>query len=135
MAERHDFDRVRQGNLYQPRTHYQPPERDEATMRRSIANAAPGNVGFAYSAPEGGAGPEAPVTRLGLAWRIAASIVLAAIGINALVQIVRMMTQTEPAWVAALGMAIVAMLALAYPVVNVVRVVRAVRRRRQRPAA
>lgn len=111
------------------------PERDEATLRRSIANASPGNIGFAYTAPEGGAEPEAPVTRLGLVWRIAASLVLAAVGINAVVQIVRILVQPDAAWVAALGMAVVALLTLAYPVVNVVRWVRAVRRRPQRPAA
>lgn len=111
------------------------PERDEATLRRSIANAGPGNIGFAYTAPEGGAEPEAPATPLGLVWRVAASVVLAAVGINAVVQIVRILVEPEPAWVAVLGMGVVALLTLAYPVVNLVRLVRAVRRRRQRPAA
>lgn len=101
----------------------------------SIANAAPGNVGFAYAPPDHGADPDPPVTRLGLVWRLVASLVLAAVAVNAVVQIVRIMVQPEPAWVAALGMAVVAMLTLAYPVVNLVRWARAVRRRRQRPAA
>ncbi|WFR67819.1 hypothetical protein P9139_05260 [Curtobacterium flaccumfaciens] len=101
----------------------------------SIANAAPGTVGFAYTPPDHGADPDQPATRLGLVWRIVASIVLAAVGINAVVQVVRLLVQPDPAWVAALGMAVVALLALAYPAVNLVRWVRAARRRRQRPAA
>jgi hypothetical protein len=94
-------------------------------------------MGIPYDAPERGAGASGAeaVTRLGLAWRIVASLVLAAVGINAVVQIVRIAVQPDPAWVAALGMAVVAMLALAYPIVNVVRWVRAARRPRQRPAA
>ncbi len=106
-------------------------ESDEATMRRSIANASPFNFGFAYSAPETGADPERPVTRLGLVWRIVASTGLAAVGINAVVVIIRLLARTEPGWVGALGMAVIAMLALAYPAVNVARLVRSVRRRRQ----
>lgn len=104
-------------------------------MRRSIANASPGNMGFAYTAPEHGADPASPVTRLGLVWRVLASIVLAAIGINAVVQIVLLTARPEPAWVPALGMAVVALLTLAYPAVNLVRWVRAIRQRGQRPAA
>lgn len=94
-------------------------------------------MGIPYDAPERGAGASdaGPLTPLGLAWRIVASLVLAALGINAVVQIVRIAVQPDPAWVAALGMAVVALLALAYPVVNLVRLVRAARRRRQRPAA
>ncbi len=115
---------------------YRPPRLDdEATTRMSIANAAPGSVGFAYTPPDHGADAEAPMTRLGLVWRIFASVVLAAVGVNAVVQIVRITVQSDPAWVAALGMAVVALLTLAYPVVNLVRWVRVVRRRRQRPAA
>ena len=108
---------------------------DEATTRMSIANAAPGTVGFAYTPPDHAAGADAPTTPLGLVWRIVASLVLAAVGINAVAVIVRTMIQPEPAWVAALGMAVVAMLALAYPVVNVLRLVRTARLRRQRPTA
>jgi len=103
-------------------------------MRRSIANAGPANFGFAYSAPEPGADLEVPVTRLGLVWRIVASLVLAAVGINAVVVLVRLLAQSEPAWIGALGMAVVAMLTLAYPVVNVRRLVRSVRARRRRGA-
>lgn len=105
-------------------------ERDEATMRMSMANASPGNIGFAYSAPEHGAGPDAPVTLRGLVWRIVASAVLAVFGVNAVVQIVRMLAQAEPVWVGALGMTVVAVLTLAYPFVNLVRWVRLVYRHR-----
>jgi hypothetical protein len=92
-------------------------------------------MGIPYDAPERGAGASetGPVTPLGLVWRIVASLVLAAVGINAVVQIVRIMVQPDAAWVGALGMAVIAIIALAYPVVNLVRWVRA--SRRQRPAA
>lgn len=106
-------------------------ESDESTMRRSIQNANPNVIGFAYSAPEHGPDPEPPVTRLGLAWRITASLVLAAIGVNAIVQIIRLLAATDPNWVGALGMTVVAMLTLAYPAVNIARWLRT--RRRQRP--
>lgn len=87
----------------------------------SIANASPGNIGFAYSAPDHGAEPDAPVTRLGLLLRIVASAVLAVIGVNAVVQIVRMLAQAEPVWVGALEMTVVVVLTLDYPFVNLVR--------------
>ncbi|MBT2502470.1 hypothetical protein [Curtobacterium sp. ISL-83] len=94
-------------------------------------------MGIPYDAPERGAGASdlVPVTGPGLAWRVIASLVLGAVGVNGLVQIARMLAQPDPAWVGALGMAVIAMIALAYPVVNLVRLGRAVRRRRQRPAA
>ncbi|WP_144715401.1 hypothetical protein [Curtobacterium pusillum] len=93
-----------------------------------------GNAGFTmgipYEAPERGAGASdaAAVTRLGLAWRIVASLVLAAVGINAVVRIVLILAQPDGAYAGALGMAVIAIIALAYPVVNVVRWVRASRR-------
>lgn len=87
-------------------------------------------MGIPYDAPERGTGGGVaePVTRVGLVWRIVASLVLAAVGINAVVRIVLVMVEPDPAWVAALGMAVIAVIALAYPIVNVVRLVRHRRR-------
>ncbi|SDQ22221.1 hypothetical protein SAMN02800687_0919 [Curtobacterium sp. UNCCL20] len=110
----------------------------EAVARPRNAGGADSAVtmGIPYDAPERGAGASdaGSLTTLGLVWRIVASLVLAALGVNAVVQIVRIMVQPEPLWVAALGMAVLAIVTLAYPIVNVVRWVRATRRR-QRPAA
>ena len=103
----------------------------EAVARPTTADSEGGAVtmGIPYDAPAHGAGASdaGPVTPLGLTWRIVASIVLAAVGINAVVRIVVIMVQPDALWVAALGMAVIAIVALAYPVVNVVRWVRASR--------
>lgn len=106
------------------------PDYSEAVGAPRFANGSQQVMGIPYDPPEAGAGAAdtVAVTRLGLLWRIVASIVLAAVGINAVVVIVRIMIQPGPAWVAALGMAVIAVIALAYPIVNVVRWVRAVRR-------
>lgn len=87
-------------------------------------------VGIPYVAPSRGSGVSeaTPLSRAGLAWRIIASIVLAAVGVNAVVTMVLLFGQPDAAWVGALGMAAVAMLTLAYPVVNLVRWIRAVHR-------
>lgn len=94
-------------------------------------------AGIPYDAPERGVagGPAGPVSRGALAWRVAASVVLAAVGVNALVVIVRILAGPADVWAGAIGMAVVAVLAFAYPVVNLVRWVRAVRSRRHRPIA
>ena len=88
-------------------------------------------VGIPYAAPERGlvSGVSEPVSRSGLVWRIVASIVLAAIGINALVVVGRILAGPADVWAGAIGMAVIALLALAYPVVNLVRWVRAARPR------
>ncbi|GAA3341147.1 hypothetical protein GCM10017714_23880 [Curtobacterium pusillum] len=141
MQDPQDFQLGRQTaqDLYRPKLPYRAPEHSEAVARPRTADGDGGQItmGIPYDAPGFGAGASdgEPVTRLGLVWRAVASLVLAAVGVNAVVQIVRMLAQDAPAWVGALGMAVVAMLALAYPVVNLVRLVRAARRRRQRPAA
>lgn len=87
-------------------------------------------MGIPYEAPTRGAGVSeaTPLSRGGLAWRIVASIVLAGVGVNAVVTMVLLFGQPDSAWVGALGMAAVAMLMLAYPVVNIVRWIRAGRR-------
>ncbi|WP_439689892.1 hypothetical protein ACRQ4C_02035 [Curtobacterium sp. SP.BCp] len=87
-------------------------------------------MGIPYDAPGRGlvSGDVEPVSRSGLAWRVVASLVLAAIGINALVVVVRILAGPADVWAGAIGMALVAALALAYPVVNVVRWVRVSRR-------
>lgn len=86
--------------------------------------------GIPYDAPERGhvSGEAGPVSRAGLLWRVVASLVLAAVGINALVVVFRILAGPADVWAGAIGMALVAALALAYPVVNVVRWVRVSRR-------
>lgn len=110
------------------------PDYTEAVARpRNSGNGGPESgitMGIPYDAPERGlvSGDAEPVSRSGLLWRIVASIVLAAIGINALVVVARILAGPADVWAGAIGMALVAALALAYPVVNVVRWVRASRR-------
>lgn len=109
------------------------PDYTEAVARpRNSGNGGPEGgitMGIPYEAPERGVvAAGEPVTRAGLVWRIVASLVLAAVGINAVVRIVLIMVEPDPAWVAALGMAVIAVIALAYPIVNVVRLVRHRRR-------
>lgn len=93
-------------------------------------------MGLPYDAPTAGAGAGAaeavPVSRAGLVWRIVASLVLAAVGINAIVRSVPLwqtanVDGASGAWVGALALLVLAALALAYPIVNVVRWVRAKR--------
>lgn len=91
-------------------------------------------MGLPYDAPTAGAGADGavPVSRAGLVWRIVASLVLAAIGINAIVRSVPLwqtanVDGASGAWVGALALLVLAALALAYPIVNVVRWVRAKR--------
>lgn len=121
------------------------PDYTEAVARpRNSGNGGPESgmtAGIPYDAPERGlAGPSEPVTRAGLAWRIVASLVLAAVGINAVVRSIPLwqsanVDASTGTWVGALALLVLAGLALAYPVVNLVRWVRAARSRRQRPAA
>ena len=93
-------------------------------------------MGLPYDATTAGAGAGAaevvPVSRAGLVWRIVASLVLAAVGINAIVRSVPLwqtanVDGASGAWVGALALLVLAALALAYPIVNVVRWVRAKR--------
>jgi hypothetical protein len=91
-------------------------------------------MGLPYDAPTAGAGAAeaVSVSRAGLVWRIVASLVLAAIGINAIVRSVPLwqtanVDGASGAWVGALALLVLAALALAYPIVNVVRWVRAKR--------
>lgn len=123
--------------LYRPKLQYRAPEYTEAVARPRDESGTTFTMGIPYDAPEHGAGASdvGPLTRTELVWRVVASLVLAALGINAVVQIVRLLARPEAAWVGALGMAVVAILTLAYPVVNVVRWFRATRRSGQRPAA
>ncbi|MEK6312150.1 MAG: hypothetical protein V4755_15755 [Curtobacterium sp.] len=109
------------------------PEYTEAVRPRSSGNGTTDGgmtMGISYAAPERGrvGGEAEPVSRAGLVWRVVASLVLAAVGINALVVVGRILAGPADVWVGAIGMALVAVLALAYPVVNVVRWVRASRR-------
>lgn len=109
----------------------------EAVARPRTADSEGGAItmGLPYVAPEHGAGASdgRQVTRLGLVWRAVASLVLAAVGINAVVRSIPLwqnanVEPTSGAWVGALALLVLAALALAYPVVNVVRWVRAARR-------
>lgn len=88
-------------------------------------------MGIPYDPPAWGAGAaeDVQLTRRGLVWRIVASLVLAAIGVNALVRMIPLLqsANTDPhggAWVPALGLLVLAALFLAYPVLNLVRWVR-----------
>ncbi|MGN8048281.1 hypothetical protein ACTJKO_01230 [Curtobacterium sp. 22159] len=132
MQDSQDFQlgRTTAQDLYRPKLPYRAPEHTEAVARPRGESGNHMVMGIPYEAPEHGAGAGAggTVSRLGLAWRIVASLVLAAIGINAVVVIVRTLVQPDAVWVGALGMVVVAMLAFAYPVVNLVRWVRAARR-------
>jgi len=116
----------------------------EAVARPRTADSEGGAVtmGLPYDAPEHGAGASdgRPATRLVLVWRVVASLVLAAVGVNAVVRSIPLWqsANVDPAsgaWVGALALLVLAGLALAYPVVNVLRLVRTARLRRQRPTA
>lgn len=109
------------------------PDYTEAVRPRSSGNGTTDGgmtMGIPYDAPARGlvSGDAEPVSRSGLAWRIVASIVLTVVGTNALVVVGRILAGPADVWAGAIGMALVAVLALAYPVVNVVRWVRASRR-------
>lgn len=104
----------------------------EAVARPRNESGTQVTMGIPYDPPERGAGASvaAPVTRAGFVWRVVASLVLAVLGVNALVRMVPLLqnANTDPgsgAWVGALGLLVLAALFLAYPVVNVVRWVRA----------
>jgi len=120
------------------------PDYSAAVARPQTADGDGGQLtmGLPYDAPTVGAAASeaAPVSRAGLAWRIIASLVLAAIGINAISRSFPLwqsanVDASTGTWVGALALLVLAGLALAYPIVNLVRWVRAVRSRRQRPAA
>ncbi|TDN43846.1 hypothetical protein EDF64_10619 [Curtobacterium flaccumfaciens] len=144
MVNARESDQVNQQDLYRPKLPYRAPEYTEAVARpRPGSDGGTGmTMGIPYDAPTAGAGASdsVPVTRAGLAWRIVASLVLAAVGVNAIVRSVPLwqsanVDPTSGAWVGAVALLILAGLALAYPIVNLVRWVRTARSRRQRPAA
>jgi hypothetical protein len=132
----YDVGRKTSPDLYRPRLPYRAPE--AVARPRSTSDAGLGMaVGIPYTAPTAGAGAgdERPVTTGGLVWRIVASIVLVALGVNALVRAVPLLqtANSDPAsaaWVSALALLVIAALFLAYPVVNLVRWVHASRTRR-----
>jgi len=145
MVNARESDQVNQQDLYRPKLPYRAPEYTEAVARpRNSGDGSTGGqtMGIPYDAPTAGAGASeaVPVSRAGLAWRIVASLVLAAVGINAIVRSVPLWqsANVDPAsgaWVGAVALLVLAGLALAYPIVNLVRWVRTARSRRQRPAA
>lgn len=132
----YDTGRKTDPDLYRPRLPYRAPE--AVAPPRPTSDAGHGmTMGIPYEAPTVGAGAagERPLTSGGLAWRVVASLLLAALGVNALVRTVPLLqtANADPqsaAWVGALGLLVLAALALAYPVVNVVRWAHAVRARR-----
>lgn len=113
------------------------PEYTEAVARpRNSGDGATAGatMGLPYDAPTAGAGASeaAPVSRAGLVWRIVASLVLVAVGINAIVRSVPLwqsanVDASSGAWVGGIALLVLAALALAYPVVNLVRWIRAKR--------
>ncbi|MFJ3035231.1 hypothetical protein ACIPC2_12570 [Curtobacterium pusillum] len=137
MVDARESNQVNQQNLYQPKLPYRAPEYTEAVARpRNSGDGATAGytMGIPYDAPTAGAGAveAVSVSRAGLVWRIVASLVLAAIGINAIVRSVPLwqtanVDGASGAWVGALALLVLAALALAYPIVNVVRWVRAKR--------
>ena len=86
-------------------------------------------MGIPYEPPTRGSGAASPLSRGGLVWHIVASVALAAVGVNAVVTMFVLFGEPDAAWVGGLGMAAVALLTLAYPVVNLVRWMRSLRRR------
>ena len=132
----YDVGRKTDPDLYRPRLPYRAPE--AVARPRSTSDAGHGlTMGIPYTAPSAGAGAteERPVTTGGLVWRIVASVVLVALGVNALVRAVPLLqtANSDPAsaaWVSALGLLVIAALFFAYPVVNVVRWAHARRARR-----
>ncbi|WP_439693464.1 hypothetical protein ACRQ4B_04315 [Curtobacterium sp. SP.BCo] len=145
MVDARESNQVNQQDLYQPKLPYRAPEYTEAVARpRNSGDGADGGytMGIPYDAPTAGAAASdaGPVSRAGLVWRIVASLVLTAVGINAIVRSVPLwqnanVDASTGSWVGGLALLVLAGLALAYPIVNLVRWVRAARGRGQRPAA
>ncbi len=132
----YDVGRTTSPDLHRPRLPYRAPE----AVARPRATGDSGTnmvMGIPYEAPTAGAAAseQRPVTTGALVWRIVASVVLVALGVNALVRAVPLLqtANSDPAsaaWVSALGLLVIAALFLAYPVVNVVRWLHASRSRR-----
>lgn len=135
MAKAREFQQAGQRDVHRAEQPHRDPDHTEAVGRpRAGSDSGTGmTMGIPYDAPERGRVVAAePVTRVGLVWRIVASLVLVAAGVNAVVRSVPLwqtanVDQASGAWVGALALIVLAGLFFAYPVVNLVRWVRAKR--------